>query len=167
MKNGKIFIYLLAIAILYIIFLQVNGNKKIDVDARKIDKLKAKVEALSKVKDSLENETLELSYFDLRYDEYAQEYLEDQGFSVEQIEALVLDTLISANSSEKDNPFVPLAGLEGTTKIDRVKLINHKWAVADFTDGTYWGQVLYLYEFTKERTLRLDVITSHLYAKTK
>jgi len=165
MKNTKIVFYLLAIAILYIIFQQVNGNKKINADAQKIEKLKAKTERLLKVKDSLENEILELSYFDLRYDDYGGEYIEDLGLSVEAIESLVLDTLIGANSAEKDNHFVPLAGLDGTTKIDRVKLINHKWAVADFTDGTYWGQVLYLYEYTKDKTLRLDVITSHLYPK--
>lgn len=165
MKNTKIVFYLLAIAILYIVFQQVNGNKKINADAQKIEKLKAKTERLLKVKDSLENEILELSYFDLRYDDYGGEYIENLGLSVEAIESLVLDTLIGANSAEKDNHFVPLAGLDGTTKIDRVKLINHKWAVADFTDGTYWGQVLYLYEYTKDKTLRLDVITSHLYPK--
>jgi len=167
MKNAKIFIYLFAFAVLYIVFQQVNGNKKIKADQQKIENLKKKIETVTQLSDSLENEVLELSYFDLRYDEYAGEYIEDQGLSVEGIESLVLDTLIAANSVEKDNPFVPLAGLDKTTKIDRVKLINHKWAVADFTDGTYWGQVLYLYEFTKEKELRLDVITSHLYSKTK
>lgn len=167
MKNAKIFIYLLAIAVLYIIFQQVNGNKKINADRVKIDSLKNKVTQITKVKDSLENEVLELSYFDLRFDEYAGEYIEDQGFSVAAMESLVLDTLVGANSAENDNPFVPLAGLDGTTKIDRVKLLNHKWAVADFTDGTYWGQVLFLYQFNKEKTLAIDVITSHLYSKTK
>ncbi len=167
MKNAKIFIYLLAIAVLYIIFQQVNGNKKINADRLKIESLKNKVTQITKVKDSLENEVLELSYFDLRFDEYAGEYIEDQGFSVTAMESLVLDTLVGANSAENDNPFVPLAGLDGTTKIDRVKLLNHKWAVADFTDGTYWGQVLFLYQFTKEKTLAINVITSHLYSKTK
>ena len=167
MKNAKIFIYLLAIAVLYIIFQQVNGNKKINADRLKIESLKNKVTQITKVKDSLENEVLELSYFDLRFDEYAGEYIEDQGFSVTAMESLVLDILVGANSAENDNPFVPLAGLDGTTKIDRVKLLNHKWAVADFTDGTYWGQVLFLYQFTKEKTLAINVITSHLYSKTK
>lgn len=167
MKNAKLFIYLLAIAVLYIIFQQVNGNKKIKADQLKIEKLQTKVNAITKVKDSLENEVLELSYFDLRHDEYAGEYVEDLGLATEIVESLVLDTLIAANSAEKDNPYVPLAGLDGTTKVDRVKLLNHKWAVADFTDGTYWGQVLYLYEITKEKTVTLEVITSHLYAKVK
>jgi len=167
MKNAKIFIYLLAIAVLYIIFQQVNGNKKIKADQQKIEKLQAKIESATKVSDSLENEVLELSYFDLRYDEYAGEYIEDYGIAIETVESLVLDTLVGANTAENDNPFVPLAGLDGTTKIDRVKLLNHKWAVADFTDGTYWGQVLYLYQITDAKKIKLEVITSHLYSKTK
>lgn len=167
MKNAKIYIYLLAIAVLYIIFQQVNGNKKIKADQQKIEKLQAKIESITKVSDSLENEVLELSYFDLRYDEYAGEYVEDYDIAIETVESLVLDTLVGANTAENDNPFVPLAGLDGTTKIDRVKLLNHKWAVADFTDGTYWGQVLYLYQITDAKKIKLEVITSHLYSKTK
>ena len=26
--------------------------------------------------------------------------------------------------------------------INGVKMLNHKWAIADFTDGKYWGQIL-------------------------
>lgn len=167
MKGAKIYIYLLAIAVLYIIFQQVNGNKKIKADQATIEKLQSKLETNRSVKDSLENEVLELGYFDLRFDEYAREYIEDTGLSVATVESLVLDTLIEANSSEKDNPYIPLAGLEGTTKVDRVKLLNHKWAIADFTDGTYWGQVLFLYQVDKNKKVNLEVITSHLYAKVK
>ena len=167
MKNNKIFIYLFALAVLYIIFQYANGNKKFKADEKRISKLEAKLEETNTVKDSLENETLELSYFTLRHDEYASEYIEDLGFTVPQIESLILDTLISGNSAEKDNPLVPLAGMSGTTRIDRVKLINHKWAIADFTDGEYWGQVLYLYSISKDKVLSIDVITSHLYSKAR
>lgn len=167
MKNAKIYIYLLAIAVLYIIFQQVNGNKKIKTDQATIEKLQSRIETKSALTDSLENEVIELGYFDLQYDEYAREYIEDIGLSVTTVESLILDTLIEANSSEKDNPYIPLAGLEGTTKVDRVKLLNHKWAIADFTDGTYWGQVLFLYQVDKNKNVNLEVITSHLYSKVK
>lgn len=167
MKSAKIYIYLLAIAVLYIIFQQVNGNKKIKTDQATIEKLQSRIETKSALTDSLENEVIELGYFDLQYDEYAREYIEDIGLTVNTVESLILDTLIEANSSEKDNPYIPLAGLEGTTKVDRVKLLNHKWAIADFTDGTYWGQVLFLYQVDKNKNVNLEVITSHLYSKVK
>ena len=137
------------------------------MDEKRIAKLEEKLEQSEIEKDSLENEALELSYFTLRHDEYATEYIEDSGFTVPQVESLILDTLISGNSAEKDNPLVPLAGMSGKTRIDRVKLINHKWAIADFTDGEYWGQVLYLYSISKDNVLSINVITSHLYSKAR
>ncbi len=165
MKNfSKLFIYFFALAVLYIIFQQVNAKKKFAADELKMEKLKSKVEVLKVEKDSLENEALELSYFDIRFDDYAREYWEDQGYTVVQIESLVMDTLIESNDAEEDNPLVPLVGMEGTMKVDRVKLLNHKWAIADITDGVYWGQVLYSYNFSENKTLSLDVITSVLYS---
>lgn len=166
MKNiSKLFIYFFALAVLYIIYQQVNANKKFNADAIKIHKLEEKIEVLRVEKDSLENETIELSYFDIRFDDYAREYWEDQEYTIAQIESLVVDTLIANNKADEDNPLVPLVGLEGTMKIDRVKLLNHKWAIADITDGIYWGQVLYSYSFDNNKTLSLDVITSILYSK--
>ncbi|WP_010520975.1 hydrolase [Aquimarina agarivorans] len=165
MKNSKIFIYLFGLAVLYILFQHRNASKKIDLDSQRISKLEKKLEKAKKVADSLDNETLELSYFTLRHDEYASEYIEDLGITVPQIEGLVLDALIENNSVDNDNPLVPVAGMSGPTRIDRVKLINHKWAIADFTDSEYWGQVLYKYDFSKDRTLSFETIASHIYPK--
>ena len=165
MKNNKIFLYLFVLALLYILFQQVNAKKKFESDEKRINKLLTKTKNFEKVKDSLDNKILEMSYFSLEFDEYGAEYLEDQGFNVKEVEELVTSALISSNSAGKDNPLVPLAGMEGNTIIDRVKLLNHKWAIVDFTDGKYWGQVIYNYSFGNDDTLTLDVLASHLYPK--
>lgn len=152
-------------ALLYILFQQVNAKKKFEVDAQKIEKLTNKVEKFDFIKDSLENKIMDLSYFSLEFDEYAAEYVEEMGFTVPELEELVTSALISENTADKDNPLIPLVGMEGNTLVDRVKLINHKWAIVDFTDGKYWGQVLYSYLLDDKETLTLDVIASHLYPK--
>ena len=163
--KSKIFLYLFVLALLYILFQQVNAKKKFEADALKIEKLCKKVENVDFVKDSLENKMLDLSYFSLEFDEYAIEYVEESGYTVPELEELVTSALISKNTADNDNPLVPLAGMEGNTIIDRVKLINHKWAIVDFTDGKYWGQVVYSYLLDEENTLTLDVMGSHLYPK--
>ena len=163
--KSKIFLYLFVLALLYILFQQVNAKKKFEADAIKIEKLTQKVEGFDKVKDSLENEILDLSYFSLEFDEYAIEYVEESGYTVPELEELVTSALISKNTADNDNPFVPLAGMEGHTIIDRVKLLNHKWAIVDFTDGKYWGQVMYSYLLDENNILTLDVMGSHLYPK--
>ena len=141
--KSKVFLYLFVIALLYIIFQQVNAKKKFEADAVKIESLSQKVQGFDLKKDSLENEIMDLSYFTLQYDDYAIEYVEDSGYTVSELQEMVTDALISKNSSDKDNPLIPFEGMQGNTIIDRVKLINHKWAIVDFTDGKYWGQVIY------------------------
>lgn len=163
--KSKIFLYLFVLALLYILFQQVNAKKKFEADAQSIEKLTQKVEKFDFVKDSLDNKIMDMSYFSLEFDEYAVEYIEEMGYMVPELEEIVMSALISNNSADKDNPLVPLAGMEGHTIIDRVKLINHKWAIVDFTDGKYWGQVLYTYLLDEKDTLTLDVIASHLYPK--
>ena len=163
--KSKIFLYLFVLALLYIIFQQVNAKKKFEADAQKIASLKEKTKKFDVVKDSLENEILNLSYFSLEFDDYAIEYVEDSGLSVDQLTELVTDVLISKNTADADNPLIPFEGMHGNTIIDRVKLINHKWAIVDFTDGKYWGQVIYAYLLDDKNTLTLDVLGSHLYTK--
>jgi len=163
--KSKIFLYLFVLALLYILFQQVNAKKKFEIDSKKIEKLSEKIKSFDSVKDSLENKIMDLSYFSLEFDEYASEYIEDMGYTVPELEELVTSALISKNSTDSDNAFIPLAGMEGNTIIDRVKLINHKWAIVDFTDGKYWGQVIYSYLLDDNDTLTLDVIGSHLYPK--
>ena len=163
--KSKIFLYLFVLALLYILFQQVNAKKKFEVDEQRIVKMTQKIEAHKKVKDSLENKIMDLSYFSLEFDEYAAEYVEEMGLTVPELEELVTSALISENTADKDNALIPLVGMEGNTLIDRVKLINHKWAIVDFTDGKYWGQVLYSYLLDDKETLTLDVIASHLYPK--
>lgn len=164
--KSKIFLYLFVLALLYILFQQVNAKKKFEVDEQRITKMSQKIKAHKNVKDSLENKIMDLSYFSLEFDEYAAEYVEEIGFTVPELEELVTSALISENTADKDNPLIPLVGMEGNTLIDRVKLINHKWAIVDFTDGKYWGQVLYSYMLDDKDTLTLDVMASHLYPKT-
>lgn len=163
--KSKIFLYLFVLALLYILFQQVNAKKKFEADAKKIETLTKKTETFATVKDSLENKILDLSYFSLEFDEYAIEYVEESGYSVPELEELVTSALISKNTARNDNPFIPLAGMEGNTIIDRVKLLNHKWAIVDFTDGKYWGQVVYSYLLDDKNVLTLDVMGSHLYPK--
>lgn len=165
MKNPKIFLYLLLISLLYILFQHQNAAKKIAADQQKITRQFTTIKKLKATKDSLQYQLEEATDFSLLQDTYAKEYLEDQNLDALDITSLITDTFITNNHLEKDNPLVPMAGMMGATKVDRVKVLNHKWIIADYTDGTYWGQALYNYDFNADKTLNLEVIASHIYPK--
>ena len=47
--------------------------------------------------------------------------------------------------------------------INTVKLLNHKWIIADFSDGVFWGELLLTYEVHDDSTVRFQVVESFLY----
>ena len=55
--------------------------------------------------------------------------------------------------------------MEGKFKINKVKVLNHKWNITDFTDGTYWGELFIKYEFNDKRELILTPADHFLYPK--
>ena len=55
------------------------------------------------------------------------------------------------------NPIVPYDGIEGKMKINKVKFLNHRWIVADFTDGTYWGEMVLEYYINNDESIDLNV----------
>jgi hypothetical protein len=58
---------------------------------------------------------------------------------------------------------VPFEGMAGDMKINKLKFLNHKWILADFTDNTYWGEMILEYYFNDKNELELTPIASFLY----
>ena len=47
--------------------------------------------------------------------------------------------------------------------INTVKLLNHKWIIADFSDGEYWGEIFLTYEITEDKELKFNLVEYFLY----
>ena len=52
---------------------------------------------------------------------------------------------------------------EGKILINKVRLLNHKWIIADFTDGTFWGQMFLTYEIVDKKELKFNRVEYFLY----
>jgi hypothetical protein len=51
----------------------------------------------------------------------------------------------------------------GKMLINSIRLLNHKWIIANFSDGKYWGELFMTYEITEDEQLKFNVIESFLY----
>ena len=49
--------------------------------------------------------------------------------------------------------------------INKVKILNHRWIIADFSDGEYWGEVLIKYFVNEDETISFETFESLLYQK--
>jgi hypothetical protein len=75
----------------------------------------------------------------------------------------ILSELLKTNDSPGNNKLVPFDGMDGPMKIDRAKVLNNKWILAHFTDGTYQGEMLLKYEVNKNKKIRFKVLDETLY----
>ncbi len=161
--KSKIFLYLFLFAVLFIIYQYMNEKKIFESQENQIENLSETVKIQKDSIASLKDEIFDLGYFSLQGNENAMTYLENYGYDSQEVEILVSNEIHNQNSIEVDNPFVPFQGMSGTMKINKVKFLNHKWIQADFTDGTYWGEVLMEYSLNEKNELTLHTIASLLY----
>lgn len=160
----RIFMYLFIFTLLIVLFQYVSA-KRIFVD---IDKqlVSAKKEVI-KYKDSvavLRKDNWELSHFNLAKNEDAITYFENDGYKVDELIPFIKDELYKLNEPKGQHPIIPYAASEGRKMLlNTVKMLNHKWIVADFSDGQYWGEVFITYEITKSKELKFNLVESFLY----
>lgn len=162
MRN-KILMYLFIFSVLFTLFIYVNDKRILDAKQDKIDRLEEKL-AEVEADAQIPSEVAEVEdYFNLENNEDAITYFENKGIDTQDLILKIEDAIISQNSAEEDNPLVPQAGMEGKMRINKIKVLNHKWIIADFTDGTYWGEVFLSYEVSEDGEIKFYPEKSFLY----
>ena len=158
--------YLFFFAMLFVIFQYMNEKKifgkqenKIESQRNKINKLKDQVKVITDSLESLSN----VDYFSLQGNENAISYIESLGFEALEIETFVSDYIYDLNLKKGNHKLVPYEGINGDMKINKLKFLNHKWILADYTDGRYWGEMVLEYYVTKDREIELKQISSLMY----
>lgn len=161
--KSKIFMYLFFFALLFIIFQYMNEKSIFENQEKQIASLENKLADAETLNDSLEDRVADLNYFTLQGNENAMSYLERLGFEAADTESFVAEAIYDQNAATGTNPLIPYEGIEGNMKINKVKFLNHRWVLADFTDGTYWGEMVLEYFFTEDNELELTAVASLLY----
>lgn len=165
-----LFMYLFLFTLLFVIFQYMNEKKIFEKQENKIEKQRNTISNLKNelltLKDSLEilsNENLSCNYFTLQGNENAMSYVEKLGFESLEIESQVSEYMYDQNLVKENNYLIPYEGMNGKMKINKIKFLNHKWIIADFTDGRYWGEMILEYYVTKKNKIELNQISSLLY----
>jgi len=164
----QLFLYLFLLTALLLLFVFVNTKKDIKAYEDKITKIENRLEKKENAyQDTIANlriEAIELGNFSLVEDAYAIEHLYKEGIDFKELIPHVEDQLISLNIEEGGNPLVPYAAMYGDRMmINSMKMLNHKWIIADFSDGKYWGQVLIACTYNEDKTISFNTKESFLY----
>ena len=163
-----LYLYLFLLTALLLLFVFVNTKKDRKASELKIQniekKLLEKENAYQDTISKLRIEAIELAEFTLEDDSYAIEHLYNEGIDYKELINYVEDQVIDLNFGKEGNPLVPYAPMYGDKiLINSMKMLNHKWVIADFSDGKYWGQVLIECTYNDDKTMDFNTKASFLY----
>ena len=163
--KGKLFLYLFVFTLLFVVFKYVNSKSILETYEKKTEKALEKVQVYKDSIMALEDENLNLLYFNLENNDEALSYFERDGYDTSELIPFIKDELYKLNDYKgDDHPIVPYASMtEGKILINKVRLLNHKWIIADFSDGKFWGEMFLTYEITDKKELKFKLVEYFMY----
>ena len=163
MRN-KIFLYLFLFTALICLYMVVSNSNMQKAKDSKIDRLE---DTITGFKESLQNaqlKVLDMQYFSLENNDDALAYYDH--LELKDPSRYISDKLLETNESKGDNPLIPYEGMENDFKLNKIKILNHKWILADFSDGKYWGEILIKYELKDDLGVDFTLIDHLLYTRS-
>jgi len=163
----SILLYLFILALLFNVFTYMYYSKQVKADNDSYKRLD------TKLRDSLNLVVTQLddaNYFALETNQNAQEYFANDAtgefINYEKLIPFVKEKLMEFNGLPEGNPYVGFDKM-GTQKfiINKAKVLNHRWIIADFSDGTLWGEVIIKYFINDDKTVSFEVAETVLHHK--
>lgn len=160
----SIFLYLFVFSLLINLFQYVNSNKILQAKDQEVEVIKRH---LKEARDSV-IEAQYYDYFDLSKDEDAQEYFYSQNLDFKKVAQKVNEDLVSLNTQKEGNPLVPYEPINGKAFIvNKAKVLNHRWIIAEYSNGDLWGQILVKYFHNDTEPTEFITLDTVLYEKQK
>ena len=160
----KIFMYLFIFSMLLVLFQYVSAKRIFEDQDIKLTNYRTKLETFKDSISALNDEMVNQSHFNLERNEDAISYFERDGLDISTLIPFIKDELYKLNEVKDQHPIVPYAsGGDRRMMINTVKLLNHKWIIADFSDGEYWGEIFLTYQITEDKKLKFYLAESFLY----
>lgn len=130
----------------------------------KIQNLESEVSVLQDSVQKLQLQVFDMQYFSLQNNDDALSYYDHLG--LENPSRYIADKLLETNEQKGDNPLVPYEGMESDFKINKIKILNHQWIIADFSDGKYWGELILKYELKDDMGVDFTMMDHLLYTRS-
>ncbi|CAD0009544.1 hypothetical protein FLAT13_04989 [Flavobacterium salmonis] len=161
-------LYLFLLAILMNVFTYMFYSREIKFEKDRYDK------TTKKLRDSITTVSTKLAesnYFSLENNENAQNYFDNSATGgkvilYEKLIPVVTEKLLDLNANPNGNPYTGQDKI-GSNKfiINKVKILNHRWIIADYSNGELWGEVLLKYFVDDKENITFEVNQNWLYQK--
>ncbi len=146
MKN-IILIFALGFIVLIMIFISTNYMKIANSNNSTAESLSIKIDSLKKKYRLLDKRYSDEIYFSLNDNQEALAYF--NNIEVDSIISFIRDQLYEKNFDNNTDFFIPVSNINNRYLINKVKILNHKWIIADFSNGNRWGEMWIEYHFNE------------------
>lgn len=160
----NIFLYLFVFTGLIALYLFVSSGKLATAMNDKINEREAEIVDLNDSLQSSQLKVLDMQYFSLENNDDALAYSEH--LNIKDPARYIADKLLETNEQKGNNPLIPYEGMENDFKLNKIKILNHKWIVVDFSDGKYWGELLIKYELKDDMGVDFTTLDHLLYTRS-
>jgi hypothetical protein len=164
----SLMLYLFLLAILMNIFTYMFYSREVKFEKERYEK------TTKRLRDSINlvsSKLAESNYFSLENNENAQNYFDKSASGgkvilFEKLIPVVTEKLLDLNANPNGNPYTGQDKI-GPNKfiINKVKILNHRWIIADYSNGELWGEVLLKYFVNDDESIEFEVNQSLLYQK--
>lgn len=157
----NLLIYGLVFSVLVNIFQMVNSSRilKRSEEVSTISKKQLKIAQDSIVK------LLDSDKFSLDHNENAQEYYFEHN--LKELQEKVKEDLIAFNADKRGNKYVSYDQIgDNPFLINSIKILNHRWIIANFSDGKVWGEVLIKYFHNTDKPTDFETVETLIYQET-
>jgi len=160
MKN--VVLYALVFSLLLNVFQFVNSTKILESKDQEVEKVK---NHLKTARDSV-SQLANANYFALESDEDAQEYFYKSNLDYQKVAFKVKEDLIALNQNKNGNKLVPYEPIDDKPFIvNTSKILNHRWLIAEFSNGDLWGQILVKYFVSADKPTEFETVETVLYER--
>lgn len=161
----NLFLYLFIFAVLINIFTYMYFTNKAKYNDGRIKSMQERITTSSDSLKSITSRLDEADYFSLENNDNAIDY-----FGVADIKGLaakVREGIDQMNQTKGGNPLVDYPAVGGAPFIiNKVKILNHRWIIADFSNGSAWGEVLLKYFIDSDGKVSYETMQTVLYSDT-
>ena len=150
----KIILYGFIFSVLMNIFQLMYSTKKFNFDEERNTKFRKTMhDSIAKIIADKEDG----DYFSLAHNDKAIDYLEK--YDVQKLMSQIKEKLMDLNSNPSGNKLIPYDEMV----INKVRFLNHRWIIADFTGPSGWGEIIIKYFIEKDDSVTFETAETLLY----
>lgn len=157
----NLFLYLFIFALLINVFTYMYFSSKQKFDDGRVEKMHTRVKSL---KDSIVTLS-DANYFSLESNGSAKRNLVE-GQDIDQLIIKIRDGILAKNDPETGNPLVGYPAMNGKAFIiGKLKVLNDRWVIADFSNNRIDGQVIIKYFLEEDGKITFETAETVLYTE--